>query len=273
MPRRLRNATLRALVTVAGTAFLAQAPTSAAEAPAIESIEVVGTEFRLTTSDDRVLSSRDFIGFPLTVDDGSAAGMTVRIDAVEPDPRDPAGDVLLHTFSVRNSLTGEWDLLCPPDEEGLTIGFPLARLEGEPDGFDIACTTGARAQCIRFGYKPWGALPDGTSLLDHFKACVRLLRADYCGTGFSATRDGTPVEQYDRVGIQADDSPPGMSFEAAWGPDGAVCVRRVRVPEKASLERLAPISCPRLKPEVLGEACSEETAPSFGRVLLFNKSF
>ena len=30
-----------------------------------------------------------------------------------------------------------------------------------------------------------------------------------------------------------------LEFEAAWGPDGAVCVRRTRVPEVLSIGELA----------------------------------
>jgi hypothetical protein len=39
------------------------------------------------------------------------------------------------------------------------------------------------------------------------------------------------VDVYDTVGIQSPQLASGLSFEAAWRADGAVCVRKVRIPE------------------------------------------
>jgi hypothetical protein len=81
---------------------------------------------------------------------------------------------------------------------------------------------------------------------------------------------------YDRLGIQrpADDAErQGLRFEAAWNPDGAVCVAHTRVPANMTLGHLRDV-CPRLK-EHLGDAeCTAEAAASgrFGPVLLFNRS-
>jgi hypothetical protein len=60
-----------------------------------------------------------------------------------------------------------------------------------------------------------------------------------------------------------------MEFEAGWTPQGAVCVRHVRVKENVSLGALV-AACPRLRNHV-GPACTEETARSFG-AKLFNRS-
>jgi hypothetical protein len=107
------------------------------------------------------------------------------------------------------------------------------------------------------------------------QACVRLLRADYCGDGEAATRDSTPVNVFDRLGVQAPD--PGaaaaMAFEAAWGPDGAVCVARTRVPEVLTLDALA-ARCPRLRGRLGPRDCPEPAgdAPPPGGALLLNRS-
>jgi len=63
-----------------------------------------------------------------------------------------------------------------------------------------------------------------------------------------------------------------MEFEAAWAPRGAVCVRRVRLSEVYSLDRLR-ANCPRLHAEDLGENCNEASARQNPAVLLMNKSF
>ena len=92
------------------------------------------------------------------------------------------------------------------------------------------------------------------------------MRADYCGDGIGHTRDGTPIDIFDKIGIQGDESAPGMTFEAAWGPDGAVCVRHTRL--KDVLDRAGLIErCPQLAPRI-NESC-DETIPA----LLFNRSF
>jgi hypothetical protein len=69
-----------------------------------------------------------------------------------------------------------------------------------------------------------------------------------------------------RIGIQRDETTPGMTFEAAWGADGAVCVRHTRLPDVLDSAALA-AQCPRLE-HSLGATC-DEAAPA----LLYNRSF
>ena len=124
-------------------------------------------------------------------------------------------------------------------------------------GFTITCTSGAIGKCIRIGYKPWGERK-GQSLWDYHQACVRMLRADYGGDGVGHTRDGTTIDPFDQLGIQSfepDPHGPKLEFEAAWGPDGAVCVRRTRIPELLSIGELVQ-RYPRLVSKT-GPTCSE----------------
>ena len=93
-----------------------------------------------------------------------------------------------------------------------------------------------------------------------------MVRADYCGDGTGHTRDGTPIDIFDTIGIQADEPASGMTFEAAWRADGAVCVRHTRLPDVLDTTTLA-ANCPRLK-HAIGKTC-DEAAPA----LLFNRSF
>lgn len=154
------------------------------------------------------------------------------------------------------------------------MGFPIrgswtedGRYLSSEKGFSITCTGGAQGKCVRFGYKPWRTLPDGTSLEPYYQACTRLVRADYCGDGKGHTHDGTPIDIFDHVGIEAEAKAPGMRFEAAWGPEGAVCIRHVRIPELGLLSDLV-TSCPRLRGVARGEDC-QETAPG----ILFSSSY
>jgi hypothetical protein len=243
---------------------------AAAPAPILD---VVGTEFRLTLPGKAVARSRDLVGAVLTLSNG----LSIRIDAVEGDPDDGQGHILLHTFAVRGD-DGAWANLCEPGPDGRQQGFPLSgrflpdgRLVGGPAGsFEIVCSSGAQGKCARFGYKPWLAAPDGRPLRDHYNACVRMVRADYCGDGNGTTRDGTAIDLYDRLGLQRSEAAPGMSFEAGWGPDGAACIAHVRVPENVTLDRLH-AACPRLTQRPSGPACTEAEAAALG-ALIFNNS-
>jgi hypothetical protein len=205
--------------------------------------------------------------------DGTGRQRRIRIDGVERDSKDPAGEIVLYALSEQDSGSGEWRNLCLPDAEGRRLGFPLAgaftadgRYEPTRGGILLTCTGGAEAKCIRFGYKPWGFGPNHVALAPYYQTCVRLVRADYCGDGIGHTRDGTPIDLFDTIGIQRDEPAPGMTFEAAWRADGAVCVRRTRLPDVLDSTALA-ANCPRLKHSI-GETC-DEAAPA----LLFNRSF
>jgi hypothetical protein len=244
-------------------------------AAAAPSIEVVGTSFRVILPDGRILASPELIGAVLEVADESGRSMTVRIDAVVPDPSDRDGDIWLHHFSVRDAETGAWrDLCATSGPDGTIAGFPLAgswtsdgRHLRSSTAFTVTCTAGAIGKCVRFGYKPWRDAA-GESLWDYHQACVRMVRADYAGDGVGHTRDGTFIDISDRLGIQQPGAdPPGrvLGFEAAWGADGAVCVRHTRIPELLSTEELAERS-PHLAARI-GPDCSDKVD-----ALLWNRS-
>jgi ADYC domain len=77
----------------------------------------------------------------------------------------------------------------------------------------------AAAKCERFGY-------DRETAPDHHAACVRMVRADYCGDGTSWTRNGAAINFYDSLGIHADAT--DWPVDAAWAPDGAICTNHIR---------------------------------------------
>lgn len=84
----------------------------------------------------------------------------------------------------------------------------------DPTLVTFACLDAAIAKCIEpVGYRPWALHPamptDGSggnlasvSLEPYHEACVRAMRADYCGNSFSLTRNGTLINIYDTIGIQ-----------------------------------------------------------------------
>jgi ADYC domain len=261
------RAAARALILL-----LASGPSVPAQASG-PTVAVVGSEFRVTLPDGRALAQSQLPGIVVTLGDGSGASRRIRVDAVEPDPSDPAGEVMLYTMSEPDPATGEWRNACQPGPDGRRQGFPLpgsftpdGTYVPAPDRLLITCTGGAEGKCVRFGYKPWRSAPDGASLLPYYQACTRLVRADYGGDGVGHTRNGTRIDLFDRIGIQADEPAAGMMFEAAFAPQGAVCVAHPRWPDLGGLPDLA-ARYPRLAGQ-LGANCDEHAS-----ALLFVRSF
>ncbi|PTE09065.1 hypothetical protein C9427_17945 [Mesorhizobium helmanticense] len=247
-------------------------PAEAGSGEMIGSISVIGTRFEVATEDGRIVPQNDLVGAVLTIGDGRDQ-VPLRIDAVETDPRNPDGAIMLYSMSSRDAATGEWRNICEADIEGRRMGFPLAGTwtqDGRhlPSGtaFSITCTGGAQAKCVRFGYRPWQRSADGTSLWDHHQACTRMIRADYCGDGVGHTRNGTPIVVYDRKGIQQDEAVPDMSFEAAWDAGGALCVSHTRIPDVLTMEGLARI-CPDVRRQERPAACESRAG-----ALILNRS-
>jgi hypothetical protein len=163
-----------------------------------------GDRVSVTLSDGRTIAQDQLPGTILALGDGTGRQRRIRIDGVERDRQDAAGEVVLYSLSERDPESGEWRNLCLPDPDGRRLGFPLAgaftpdgRYEAAQGRILLTCTGGAggaEGKCVRFGYKPWGLGPNNVSLAPYFQACVRLVRADYCGDGIAHTRDGTPPQ-------------------------------------------------------------------------------
>ena len=199
-----RETLLAALVALAMPAF-------AGPPAAVQSVTVVGTAFRITLSDGAVLAQESLPGTVLAFGDGSGRQRRLRIDAAERDLRDPEGEVMLYTLSEPDPESGEWRNACQADPDGRRLGFPLAgsftgdgRYVAAADRLLITCTAGAEGKCVRFGYKPWRQAADGSSLMPYYQTCVRMVRADYCGDGVGHTRDGTPINPFDHIGVRPD---------------------------------------------------------------------
>lgn len=245
---------------------------SAQDQPVAAMVDIEGTGFRVTLPDGRVLRSPELVGAVLEL----RSGLRVRIDAVERE-RDHHGRPLwLHTFSAQEA-DGTWTNLCQVGPDGRRAGFPVqgrqaadgSLTEGRSGVFELTCTGGALAKCVRFGYAPSETRLDGRAMRDLFNACVRMVRADYGGDGRGSTRDGMVIDLYDIWDIQTPDRLEEHEFEAGWSPDGAVCVHHVRVKENVSLKDLES-RYPRLSGRI-GPVCTEEFARSHG-ALLFNRS-
>jgi hypothetical protein len=166
--------------------------------------------------------------------------------------------------------------LCEPHSDGTHYAVVVpgvqqadGTLAEDASAFAISCTSGALAKCLRMGYRPWELGSDGRSLRSAYNACIRMVRADYTGTGVPYTENGRLIDVYDFVGVQQPEYAEGQSFEAGWDERGAVCVSHARVASKVSLQELE-AAVPRLRGNV-GAACTESRARELG-ALVFNRS-
>jgi hypothetical protein len=254
---------------------LVSAPTAfgaTGQAPPV-SITVVGTQFSAHLEDGSSLPQARLVGSVVTVGDSMGNQRKLKIEAVEPDPRDADGEIMLYTLSEQQVEGGTWNNICMPDPDGRQLGFPLMgsfskemRYEPASNGIAILCTAGAEGKCIRLGYKPWKTTKSGISLAPYYQTCLRLVRADYSGDGKGHTRDGMPIDIFDKIGIQKDEAAPGMTLEAVWGPEGARCVRHTRLANDPALDAMRH-EMPALSGQI-GANCTEK---HYG--LLFNRSF
>jgi hypothetical protein len=80
------------------------------------------------------------------------------------------------------------------------------------------------------GIDPTGQVPVAPD--KQRQSMLKMLTADYCGTGQSFTVNGHPLRYMDRAGIYTA-NPVDVSdlpnLEAIWGPQGAVCINKPRM--------------------------------------------
>lgn len=279
MEKKILSVIAVALVSLLG--LPAAVATSPPVRDHIAGIKVTGTAMRVEMRSGRVIESEALVGATLTLrmTDEADPGL-IYIESQRIDAYDPQHEITLYHMLTVDAVTGARQEMCGPDLHGEHWAFPLA---GQWDangrhltstGYTLTCADGAQGKCVRWGYKPWKSLPDGTALEPYHQTCIHLVRAAYCGDE-PTTNTGTLIDIYDKVGIQEPDPHPeevGLRFEAAWNPQGAVCVEHTRVPENMSMSQLAQ-GCPRLKQRMGAAACSADTAGNWGDpVLLFNRS-
>ncbi|MBD1821197.1 hypothetical protein H6F51_01510 [Cyanobacteria bacterium FACHB-DQ100] len=178
--------------------------------------------------------------------DAQGHRLKFQIRSIELDPQDPQQETYLYTvfYQTKNQA---WQNYCRATDHFAAKAIALrgtwdrsGTYQGNENRITFSCLSGALAKCVRLGYRPWQTIK-GQSLKEYHQACVRMIRADYCGDGTTHTQDGTRIDIYDRLGIQKRNGVPGMSFEAAWGIDGARSIHHTRYPKAlAYVQRVCP---------------------------------
>lgn len=203
----------------------------------------------------------------LQLDGRSSEGQAVKV-VICKEEKDASLGVTWYSVEVLNNKGG-WQNPCRRAKDSTEEPRALA-VSGVWDSngahlakrgkLTLACEGGVIAKCVvTWGYKP-GASKDSKSLAPLHQACTRMARADYCGNGIPHTKEGTNIDVYDVLGVNQPSTPVSEGdFEAAWGPEGAVCLARTRLQED-SLEKIQQECTGRFKkavavPAVLGEIC------------------
>jgi len=183
---------------------------------------------------------------------------TVRIDSAGLDstakiPVGQPNDVWMYNMIWRqDSVTPApaWQSLCTSEvgapDQALMLSNrwdPVtANRIDQPTFITFACRDFALGKCARLGYRPWakGTTCTGAgsqrkctdiALTDHHQSCVRMMRADYCGTGKSYTVNGTLIDIYDYLNPPIQVPETHWDIEARWTPTGAICINEPRHPE------------------------------------------
>jgi hypothetical protein len=117
------------------------------------------------------------------------------------------------------ALKAKWDLAHAALDFSPSSSIVFACEDPIPPTPDPQDLIGAFGKCVRTGFF------DAPADKNKFLACVRAMRADYCGIGASFTLAGTPLGIYDNppVCIIADGC-----YEASWDDGGAVCINHAR---------------------------------------------
>ena len=105
--------------------------------------------------------------------------------------------------------------------------------DGDP-WFNLACAGTAKAKMHLLRHTLAGSYDNrGDQIVQTDvpgrQAMLKMLTADYCGTGQSFTRDGTPLLYGDKLGIYPPPQIPARRVEAHWDADGAVCLNTPRI--------------------------------------------
>ncbi len=176
---------------------------------------------------------------------------------ISPDPN-PS----IEAFRIRWSYSPSYDPssatdVCPPasgDEEGDETFYYATFFRGDrydeatkrviatgDDAgawFNVACFKSVASKMLFNRHADAGAKTGYEATLDQKDAFLKMLTADFCGWGESFTETGTKLDWTNSLGWQKlRMKAPSISYEAVWGPDGALCLDNARLDNEDLIRR------------------------------------
>jgi hypothetical protein len=229
---------------------------------ALSEVQVLGAQLQGTRTDTGgIVGGEGFEGVLLRGLLSDDRILRMKIDAV-----DPTADPELFNYTVRYWDGAAWRSLCGEKDGAPIQAIPLQGrwdlTSGTAAGGDFiadptmltwACHGSALAKCVVFGYKPWqwrtecnGGSCQQVSLREVHQACTRMVRADYCGDGTPHTRNGTPINLWDALGVQPREvtSQP-WRLDAEWSSGGALCIEHLRWDDNGATTAYINSRCPQ----------------------------
>jgi hypothetical protein len=184
-----------------------------------------GTSISANSTTGTPLSGTAMVGSKWTGTAANGATVNLRVDTAL---QGTATNNDLWFYGVSYQTTTGWSPLCGLDGasvpiKAVTVAGVWSAVSGDSalystssTKFTFACRGKTVAKCIELGYKTF------KGKTNQMVTCVRLLRGDYCGNGNAYTVDGTLLNLFDNVGVQADTQ--AWHREAEWTMTGAKCV-------------------------------------------------
>lgn len=103
------------------------------------------------------------------------------------------------------------------------------------DWFNIACVGNGLYKTKLMGYDPEPPTASPyTTTADERQAALKMITADYCGTGTSFTASGTALQWRNADNWSYNSVGSGAALEALWDADGALCLNEPRLGQDAA---------------------------------------
>jgi len=169
----------------------------------------------------------------LFVDDGSEDSTLAAIQLANARDRRVHGISLSRNFGKEAALTAGLDFAAGA---AVVLGGETYDLESktvvpkQARWLTIACAGSAAAKMRLLNYGPQSDF-DGLghpATVSQRQATLKMLTADYCGTGTSYTANGTPLQYEDAEGTVTFSGTRG-AVESVWTAQGALCLDTTRI--------------------------------------------
>jgi len=191
----------------------------------LNGISLNGTSISAVSTTGAPLTGASMVGSTWNATASNNTTVKLRVDKAT---QGTAPNADLWFYSVSYQTSSGWSPMCgldaanTPVQAVTTAGVwtataaDAAKYVSSTTQFTFACRAKTIAKCVEMGYKTY------KGYTNQLASCVRLLRGDYCGTGTAYTVDGTMLNLFDNVGVQADTE--NWFPEAEWTPSGARCI-------------------------------------------------